>query len=49
MTVTPALRNWGVGVTGLVLKLTSFRANPGVLPLPDLQISKTGQASPFLS
>jgi hypothetical protein len=49
MTVTPALRDWGVGVTALVLELSGFRAYPGVLPLPDLQISKTGQASPFLS
>jgi hypothetical protein len=51
MTVAPALRDWGAGVAAVavVLESTDFRAHPGVLPLPDRQISKTGQASPFLS
>ena len=51
MTATSALRDWGVGVASaaVVLEPTDFRVYPGVLPLPDRQISKTGQASPFLS
>jgi hypothetical protein len=49
MTAMPALRGWRAGTATVVLESADFRAYPGVLPLPDRQISKTGQASPFLS